>query len=105
MHDTITILLHSLLATFISFGWCAAFEPKEIFGWAGDWMDERFPEWLKKPLYDCPKCNSFWVATIAYWLFWGSDIFVWLATGVAAIGIAAIVLKINSSLQDIADGI
>lgn len=97
------ILLHSFIAALVAFGWCAAFESGEIFGKIGDWLDERLPEYLQKPLYACPKCNSFWWATLFYWVLWGNTWYLWLMTGVAAIGIAAVIIKIYSPLGRMAD--
>ena len=38
-----------------------AFKPNELFGRASDWLQDRLPLWLVKPLFLCPMCMaSFW---------------------------------------------
>lgn len=48
-------------------GFNYTFQPGEIFGKIGEWMDAKFPEWIKKPLYDCAYCQGSIHGT---WIFW-----------------------------------
>lgn len=32
----------------------------QIFDKLGEWLDERLPEYISKPLYGCPICMSIW---------------------------------------------
>src|SRR5690349_1773867 len=99
------IIAYILIATLFSFGWCSLFNEGMILERVGRWMDDHLKEWVRKPLYDCPKCNSFWVATAMYWFFWGDVWYIWLTIGGCAIGLAGIILSIQNHLEDIADGV
>ena len=97
------ILLHSLIAALFSFGWTTLFDDGQIFGKAGAWLDEKLPTWASKPLYGCAICNAFWVATLMYWIFWGSTWYIWLMTGCISVGVNSIIIGFQNRLTNIAD--
>lgn len=95
---------HIFIIAFISYGWCACFWEEHIFEKVGDWLYDRLPEFITKPLYDCPICNSFWMGTAIYWTMWGHDWKEWAMISMGAVGLCAAIVNIINKIEDIGDG-
>lgn len=76
------------------FGYCCTFWEGMIFGKVGNWLDERLPEWIAKPLYQCYICACFWWGTALYWFVWGNSVKEWFVCVVAAMGLNAVLSKL-----------
>lgn len=98
-------MTYILLATLFSFGWCALFNEGMIFERVGKAL-ARLPEWLKKPLFDCPRCNSFWVTTVMFFTIWPPMEW-WKIPliGGCCIGLADIILSIQANIKHISEAI
>ncbi len=98
------MLSHALIIAFAIFGYYSCFWEKMIFGGGAAWLKQRLPEYLCKPLFECPICMVPWYGVPLYLYLWG-----WNKELVpiifAAMGINAIVVVIENKLQDIADEI
>ncbi len=94
-----------LIVALFSYGYCATFWPEQIFHGVGEWLSKRLPEWLCKPMFDCPLCNSFWVATLIYWIFWGNVWHEWIIISVCSIGVNAVIVNLINKVEDISDAI
>lgn len=69
-------------------------------------MDKHLPTWLQKPLYDCPMCNSVWVAAVMYFtIFPPMEWWKLPLIALSASGVASIVIGFQNKLEDIADGL
>lgn len=91
-----------IVISLFSYGWCAMFWDGQIFDKVGDWLEDRLPEYITKPLFLCPICCSFWTGTAIYWwIFEGSDWRVWLLVCVCSIGLNAIVVNLINKIEDI----
>lgn len=67
----------------------------QIFEKVGDYLQTRLPEWIQKPLYDCPICMSFWYGTAIQLLLhknFGVELFleVFAAAGINVINVVVI---------------
>lgn len=72
----IDFLLRLFIASLAIFGVWNAFAPGMIFGWLGDVLENRLPEYAQKPLYTCPACMaSIWGT--ALWFYFGGDLTMW----------------------------
>lgn len=76
------------------FGYCCTFWEGMIFGNIGNWLDERLPWWIAKPLYQCYICSCLWWGTAIYWIFLGSDWKEWFLVIIAAMGLNAVLSKL-----------
>lgn len=47
------------------------FLPGEIFGRAGDWMDENLPKKILPAVAQCPYCMTFWWGSLIHILRYG----------------------------------
>lgn len=80
------------LAFIHGFAYC--FHSDEIFGVPGDWMRKNFPEWINKPLFNCPMCMSSLHGTAFFILFlWGYPVHLWLIFIVCLTGLSALIGK------------
>lgn len=91
------------IVALFSYGWCATFWPEQIFHGVGEWLKERLPEYITKPLFECPICNAFWVGTLRYWIFGGDVWYDWLTISVCAVGWNAVIVNLINKIQDISD--
>jgi hypothetical protein len=96
------MLNHALIIALSVFGYYACFWEKAIFGKVAAWLKKRLPEYLRKPLFECPICMVPWYGVPAYLFIWGWNKELILVI-FAAMGINAIVVVIENKLQDIAD--
>jgi hypothetical protein len=101
----LALISYILIVALFSFGWSNLFNEGMIFERVGKWLDARLPEWLAKPLYACPICNSVWVAitmavvgVIPYNPWWFVPV-----VALGASGLASIVTGVQNKLKDIAD--
>ena len=92
-----------LIIAFVVFGYTATFWEGHIFEKPGDWMEDNWPEWINKPLWQCPICASFWYGTVIYFLFDFGKWYYWPLVVIGAMGINAVLVKITGALDDIAD--
>jgi hypothetical protein len=72
-----------IAALFISVCWIRGFEytfnDGEIFGKTGNWMRDKFPEWVSKPLFNCRYCMSSVHGTLIFCLLlWGYPWYMWV---------------------------
>lgn len=58
---------------FLTACWICGFEytfnTGEVFGAAGDWMRDKLPESINKPLFDCPYCMASFHGTLFFMRF------------------------------------
>jgi len=53
-----------------------AFAPGNIFGWLGDRLESRYPEFVLKPVFLCLCCMaSLWGSAV--WFYTGGDLLQW----------------------------
>jgi hypothetical protein len=96
------MLQHSFIIAFAVYGYYACFWEKAIFGKVAAWLKERLPEYICKPLFECPICLVPWYGVPLYWFLWGWQIEM-IPVIFGAMGINAIVVVIENKLEDIAD--
>ncbi len=92
-----------LIIAFVIYGYTATFREGHIFEKIGDWMEDKFPEWINKPLWQCPICCSFWYGTAIYFVFNFGIWYHWPLVIIGAMGVNALIVKITGVLDDIAD--
>lgn len=79
------------VTVFWQWGFSYAFHSDEVLGKLGDLMRKKWPEWVNKPLFDCPYCLSSVHGSILFWIFLSSyplimwPVFVVCCTGVSAL--------------------
>lgn len=89
MNEYYLIVMAVTLAFIHGLSYC--FHSDEIFGFAGDWMRKKLPEYIKKPLFDCVYCMSSVWGTLFFILFLSNYplylwvIFVFCLTGLNSI--------------------
>jgi len=66
-----------------------------IFGKIGNYVTQKFPHWLSKPLVDCPICQTPYYGSVAYWLIWGESVKEWIFVVIAAMGLVTIFVKMK----------
>lgn len=84
----------TILTSLFVFGYCCIFWEGMIFEKVGNWLDDRLPEWLAKPLYQCFICACFWWGSLLYWLVWGGSVKEWFIVVVSAMGLNAVLSKL-----------
>lgn len=82
------------ILSLFTIGYCCTFWEGMIFGRVGNWLDQRLPEWLQKPLYSCFICACFWFGSALYWIVWGNSFQEWFICVVSAMGLNAVLSKI-----------
>lgn len=67
-------------------------------------MEAHIVDWVRKPLYSCPICNSVWVSVVMYFTIW-PEMEWWKLPLIAlsASGLASIITGFQNRLTDIAD--
>lgn len=104
------VIAYILIVALFSFGWSNLFNENMIFEKIGTYLagnDDKkgvLPEWLHKPLFSCPICNSVWVAVVMYFTIW--PVMEWWKLpliALAASGLASIIVGTQNKLKDIAD--
>jgi hypothetical protein len=88
------MLAHIIITSLFVFGYCCIFWEGMIFDKVGNWLDERLPEWLAKPLYQCYICSCFWWGSLLYYIMWRESWLDWFVTVVAAMGLNAALSKL-----------
>jgi hypothetical protein len=64
-------LLWLLLSSFWIWGFNYAFQEGEILGRPGDWIRNKWPDWVLSPTIECPKCMASIHGTFWYlYAFW-----------------------------------
>lgn len=67
----------------------------EIFGFIGNFLQEKLPTKLHNPIFDCPVCMTPWYGTIIYWIIWHNNIKEWIIVVLIAAGINILASKLN----------
>lgn len=80
--------------SFWTIGFCCIFWEGMLFEKTGNYLDEKLPEYLSKPLYGCYICACFWYGSAIYWLFLGSDWKEYFLTVFASMGLNAAISKL-----------
>lgn len=88
------MIAHILITSLFVFGYCCTFWEDMIFGKLGNWLDERLPDWLAKPLYQCFICAAFWWGSVLYLVAWRESVLDWFITVVSAMGLNAVLSKL-----------
>ena len=70
-----------------------------IFGFLGNWIVEKFPIWISKPLCDCFFCMSAWYGTALYWIIWGNSVKEWIIVVISAMGMNVIIGLITKLIK------
>lgn len=82
------------ILSLFTIGYCSMFWEGMIFFQIGNWLDERIPLWLQKPLYSCFICACFWYGSALYWLVWGNSVREWFVCVLSAMGLNAALSKL-----------
>jgi len=61
-------LVWLIISSFWIWGFHFCFREKQIFGSTGNWLDNRLPKWICKPLFKCPMCMASIHGTAIYLL-------------------------------------
>jgi hypothetical protein len=69
-------------------------QPGEIFGRLGDFIDERLPDFLYKPIAGCPICMVPYYGSVLYWVIWHVSWQHWLITVIASMGLNVVIVKL-----------
>lgn len=83
------VLMCTGVCSFIGLAMYTCFCTGMIFGYAGDFVRNRFPEALKKPLVDCPICMSFWYGLLYNIFFLLTNPQVSVAGSILSIGLTS----------------
>lgn len=85
-------LLVLAVTVFWQWGFSYSFRSDEVLGKPGDWMRKNFPEWVNKPLFDCPYCMASIHGSIFFFIFLSSyPLFMWPVFVVCCTGVSALV--------------
>jgi len=84
------------IISFWTFGFCCTFWEGMIFEKIDKYLEQRWPEWLRKPLYACYICACFWWGSAIYWIFLGNSWTEWFLTVIPAMGLNAALSKLFS---------
>jgi len=71
-----------------------------IFGFVGDYAErigKEWPEWIRKPLYNCLVCMMPYYGSAVYWIFFKNDWIDWLLTIGVAAGLATVFVKVKKN--------
>ena len=82
------------IMSFFTIGYCCTFWEGQIFERIGNWLDERLPEFIAKPLYACFICACFWFGSAIYFLFLYTSIQEWFLCVISAVGLNAALSRI-----------
>jgi hypothetical protein len=83
-----------LIISLWTIGYCCTFWEGMIFEKIGNWLDERLPEYIQKPLYGCYICACFWWGSAIYFLFLYSSIQEWFLCVISAMGLNAALSRV-----------
>ena len=70
-----------------------------IFEDVANYLDTKLPEWITKPLYGCPICQTFWWGSAFYILYHGWDKELLIVVFCAA-GINAAIANLNKHISE-----
>ena len=80
----------------------------QIFDEVANWLDTKLPEWISKPLYGCPICQTFWWggAMCVFYKWYDisgtrKEIFEIVLIVFCAAGINAFIVNLNNHIKDI----
>lgn len=80
------VIGHLLFAAAGIIGMYKAFETGNIFGKIADWLSQRVPFWVSKPLFDCPICmSSVWGITYIILVVQFKLWYIWLIPALAGL--------------------
>lgn len=97
------MIIQILIIALVVYGYSATFWKGHIFEKIGDYLKDRLPEYICKPLFQCPICSAFWYGTAIYFI-WGFGFWYhWPLVVVGAMGVNAVIVKITGALDDMAD--
>ncbi len=71
--------------------------PTMILGFLGNWIVDKFPEWISKPVCDCVVCMVPYYGSALYWLIWGNSGKEWGIVVISAMGLN-VVFAISTKL-------
>lgn len=83
-----------IITSLFVFGYCCTFWEGMIFGNIGNWLDDRLPDWIAAPLYQCFICACMWWGTALYWVIWDGSVKEWLVVVISAMGLNAVLSKL-----------
>lgn len=76
-------------------------QPDEIFVKLGDWLEDRLPEKIHQPVFDCSICMCPWYGSLLYWLIpWQHNIWQWPIVVITAMGVNIIIHKWSPPKDD-----
>lgn len=70
-------ILYLILNSLWIWGFHALFAKEMILERVGDWLCDRLPEWITRPVFDCPTCQSSIHGTLVYFLFVNTGLLMW----------------------------
>lgn len=94
INETLIIQRGFIIFCIVIFIW-KMFQPKMILGFIGDWLERKYPLWLRYPICECTCCMSFWYGSAVFWLIWGGGLLSWVLTISVAAGLSTIFGKIK----------
>jgi hypothetical protein len=65
-----------ILTCFWCMGVWTLFDKGMLLGRLGDYLAAKWPEWARKPTFDCPACMASFHGTI-FWFGLGGDLWRW----------------------------
>mgnify|MGYP001147184337 CR=1 FL=1 len=71
------------------------FQPQMILGFIGNWLERKYPLWLRFPICECPVCMQPYYGGVIYWMVWGQSWQEWILCIGVAMGIATFFTKIK----------
>lgn len=85
-----------LIISLFTIGYCCTFWPGMIFEKIGEWLEDRLPDYLNKPLWQCYICTCFWVGSFLHLLLWRASFAEWLLTVIPAMGLNAVISELTN---------
>jgi len=90
------MIYYLILNALFIWGWHVLFNEGMILGKLGEWMTEKLPEWLHKPLFSCPACQSSIYGTIGFFMFVREELYIWPIYCVCLCGLNYLLAKLTS---------
>lgn len=81
------------LTSFFVFGIWITMQEGMIFDRLGNWIKDKFPDYVYTPTAGCPICATPWYGSLIYWIVWGSSVKEWILVIIPAMGLATIIIK------------
>jgi hypothetical protein len=95
-----TISFENTMAIF-GFVWFvyACYLPEMIFAKLSLWMERNLPQWMHKPLFECPVCMSIWYGT-PFGIALGMQILSALFAAACAGGLSYVVIRVCNAIDN-----